>query len=449
MKKNLFSLVVLCFVLAASGPLYPSGVDTLSHQSAEIFLDGLSPNASSDSADCMNYNPAGTAFMNDGLYMNLGVQCILSTYQNTYEKIRRTDNEPIVLPNIYIVRKKDNWAVFGSFNIPGGTGQINYPHGIGYIKNQLEQLSLELNALTGGVSPLPVVSQSLKAGNGVFGLKFGGAYRFNDVVSVAIKGIYYSAYKNASVKYNAFIPYNLGTPALLAITSTVDYNATGNGIGCGAGIDVRPVKNLTLAATFISPGYIKYNYSHFTNRSLGVDTISGPNSMQARGIPALVTLQLWSHGNAEKNNDEYVAPAIVLTGLEYRATEKFWVSTSWAVYINSLAKWNGLEHTFNTGWEGSLGFRYNVTADIMLGIGVAYVSSGITYKSLEMISQASNPALNNCSVAGGVKFRAAEGLHLTVSADWTYYTPMKASYGLIEYRRMGYVVAFGAEYKIL
>lgn len=449
MNKSLIPLCVFFLVIVSITALHSSGVDSLSHQSAEFYV-GLSRNAATDSADIINYNPAGTAFMEDGLYLNGSLQSILSVYEHSYGRTRYRDREPVFMPAVYLLYKKERWAGFFSFTVPGGSGTVRYSNGLGHIRNQMELLALQVNALAGGVTSLPIVSQSFRASNAIFGLTLGGACRLGDAVSLSLKARYFAANREARVRYESYLPYDLAVdPGLLLMGSAVDYRGSGHGIGGGVGIDVRPVKGLTLALTAHAPAYIKYGYASYRNNAFCVDTRSGVGSLSGEGVRAPVMLLLWSKGESERKSTEYLMPPILLAGAEYAITEKYTVSTSWAVYFNRAAMWRGMEREFSTGWEGTLGFLAGVAPAVRLGIGIAYSSTGIRPGALERTSQAACPALDHWSVGGGVRYRATERLELTLGASCSIYVPEKGTYGMITYGRMGYGLALGGQYKLI
>ncbi|MBN2161183.1 MAG: hypothetical protein JW807_17480 [Spirochaetes bacterium] len=450
--KKIQILLIIPFVVIAAAAAHASGVDILSHQSAEFF-GGLSRNASTDSADIVFYNPAGAAFMNDGLYLNASLQGIMSDYGNTYEWTRYSTTEPVFMPSLIVLYKKNRWAANLSFNASGGLGTVDYANGIGYIKNQIEITALLMNGLAnsalGGVTPIPLLKQSFNASSAVFSLAAGGAYRINDMFSVALKARYLISRKSADLGFIGLIHYTQLTEGWVGCYSDINYLAIGNGIGADAGIDVRPIKQLTLSATFITPSYIKYDYSHYRNRAYCADSRSDLASLQAQGITNMAMLLLWVQGNAEKNYTDYVTPLVMLIGAEYKISDKFLVSTSWAIYFNSTADWNGLEHSFDTGWEASLGFQYNVTSAISIGLGLAYTSTGIGSGSLSEMSQAANPALDGVAIGAGVRYKQSDRLDLSFGIGINSYIKKSGSNGLITYDRFGLDLAVGAQYRVL
>ena len=98
-----------------------SAKDYLSNQSPEYHRT-FSRNASIDSADIANYNPAGTVFLADGFYVNVGNQTIyrkLNSIEYNGKEYETTVPVPI-LPATFVVYKKGNIAFFGGGYKPGG-----------------------------------------------------------------------------------------------------------------------------------------------------------------------------------------------------------------------------------------------------------------------------------------------------------------------------------------
>ena len=82
--KKLFVLAAMITLIFAANNLFAGSVDALGNLSAE-YARTLSRNASTD-ADATVYNPAGLAFMQDGFYVNGGVQILLKDYRMKDEK---------------------------------------------------------------------------------------------------------------------------------------------------------------------------------------------------------------------------------------------------------------------------------------------------------------------------------------------------------------------------
>ncbi|PKL35721.1 MAG: hypothetical protein CVV44_19520 [Spirochaetae bacterium HGW-Spirochaetae-1] len=124
-------LILLIFSALISVQHGFANIDYLPNQSAEYHRT-ISRNAATDAADIVNYNPAGTVFLRDGLYINAGNQIVPKLdYIITYQGQEYKSEKPVwLLPDLYAVYKKGNIAFFGAFNVPAGGGSVNYKSGV-------------------------------------------------------------------------------------------------------------------------------------------------------------------------------------------------------------------------------------------------------------------------------------------------------------------------------
>ena len=68
-------------MLAVAASLFAGGAENKNNLSAG-YLRTLSKNAETKKADAVFYNPAGTAYMEDGLYAEIGNQFVLKNYNH-------------------------------------------------------------------------------------------------------------------------------------------------------------------------------------------------------------------------------------------------------------------------------------------------------------------------------------------------------------------------------
>ncbi len=155
--KAYFSLIALClFLIAPSAALFAGSVEENTNQSAE-YMKTLNRQASTD-ADATFYNPAGTAFMDDGAYLYLSAQSIIipiAIYGHSLTRsVYRGDKTSYCMPDLHFVYNKHN-AGGGSGNLAwsmgvmaiGGGGFGSYKNGLSYIDNTLFLLKGALNGL--------------------------------------------------------------------------------------------------------------------------------------------------------------------------------------------------------------------------------------------------------------------------------------------------------------
>ena len=90
-----FVLVVISSLVAV--PSFAGGIDTKNNHSAE-YVRTFNRNAATDAADIVIYNPAGTSFMEDGLYVNGSIQYLVKEYTNTIGGTEYESDTPSVIP---------------------------------------------------------------------------------------------------------------------------------------------------------------------------------------------------------------------------------------------------------------------------------------------------------------------------------------------------------------
>ncbi|MDR1211385.1 MAG: hypothetical protein LBK40_04040, partial [Spirochaetaceae bacterium] len=102
MKK---SLCILLTLFLAAG-LFAGSIDYLSNQSINWMMT-TSRNAATDSADIVNFNPAGTVFLPQGLSLDVSNQTLFKFYKNELDspvdKTLEQDEPTWFLPNLYAV----------------------------------------------------------------------------------------------------------------------------------------------------------------------------------------------------------------------------------------------------------------------------------------------------------------------------------------------------------
>lgn len=133
MKKG---LLFPALILGLVPPAFAGGIFYNSNQSAE-YLRTFDRNSSIDNGDIVYYNFAGTPKLRDGWTFNFSDQMIFqrATVQTignpvTGDKLYRSNNPALIVPNFYAAYKKDNWAVFGGIETIGATAIREWKDGL-------------------------------------------------------------------------------------------------------------------------------------------------------------------------------------------------------------------------------------------------------------------------------------------------------------------------------
>jgi long-chain fatty acid transport protein len=317
MKKTL--LATCLFVAAASSPpdALAGSIDALSNQSA-AYIRTFSRNSATDEADIVSYNPAGTAWLGDGLFLNLNNQTILKKYEIAHRgETFSADTPSLAVPSLYAVYKRNDLAAFFSFTVPAGGGSLDYKKGVPF----LEPLGLKVVA-PDGVEPFKASVHPqdgyFKGSSMFLAPALGAAYRFFDMVSVSagLRLVYASkAYEGAATFQAAPDKDAAGnvTKEYAAVRASLDSTKTAVGLGGIFGVHVRPLRGLDVAL----------RYEMETPLELEAD------SKLANLATADSPLESFLDGAKEKRN----LPAVLGAGISYELLADLRLSASLNYYF--------------------------------------------------------------------------------------------------------------------
>lgn len=217
--RKLFQVSIL--LLIVSIPTFAGGLLTNTNQHI-AFLRNIARGASTE-IDAVYSNPAGVAFMNDGLHLSFNGQSasqtrtITSTFApfagngGNQTKIFKGEASAPFVPSMQAAYKKNNWTFSGSFAITGGGGKATFNEGLGSFESQVAMIPAMLsNAEIAGVKPFAgtnkyAVNSYMEGRQYIFGLQLGATYKLTDYLSVFgggrmnyVSNRYYGYLKNIS-----------------------------------------------------------------------------------------------------------------------------------------------------------------------------------------------------------------------------------------------------------
>ena len=181
MKKLFTTILMAAFALTS----FAGGLLTNTNQHS-AFVRNPARFASLD-IDAVYFNPAGTAFLQDGLHLSANWQMVWQD-RDAIDLASNTKYEGKVyvpcMPTIMAAYKTGDWTFSGFFGIPGGGGKAEFADGL----PSFNKLASE------AASGLPGTS-AFTSTQYVFSLQFGAAYKINDNLSAyaGIRGNYTSA----------------------------------------------------------------------------------------------------------------------------------------------------------------------------------------------------------------------------------------------------------------
>jgi len=401
----------------------------------------MSKNTETQRPDAVFFNPAGTAFMKDGLYVDIGNQFVLKDYEHavtvpaagfgTYN----ADNVTYLYPNAEIVFKKDNWAVFGAFGVFAGGGLLEYTKGT-YLTQGMLANYMNLGATASDLA------HSLDVYSVTFGEIFGGAYAFEvkDMkisISAAIRILQGSQSLEANLDNTPTAGMlNAGTLSggkLPSITSKKLLNAesSANGIGGIFGVHFKPIEDLDIAVTYQTITKMEYEWS------------------KADGSLAPMVAPMGIKKDGKFNND---LPAVLGVGVGYRIIEELYTSISFNYFFNKQADSTGaFGIAYDNSWEIAAGATYDFSDKMSFSLGCVYSKQGIAKTD----NSAFAPNLDSFCVGGGTSLKFVKNLVIDIAVFKPFYFAEEYETTLattdikmdLEKKSM-WLIGIGATYKI-
>ncbi|HSM89432.1 MAG TPA: long-chain fatty acid transport protein, partial [Desulfobacterales bacterium] len=129
MRKGFIAVGIIVLMVGLASSLQAGGIINKQNLSAD-YIRTLNRNAATDMADAAVYNPAGTAMMEDGLYLKADAIYLMKDYSNQlpssppFNLGTLDSEEPSIIPGLFAVYKHDRWSGFFAVSIPGGGGKV-------------------------------------------------------------------------------------------------------------------------------------------------------------------------------------------------------------------------------------------------------------------------------------------------------------------------------------
>ncbi len=454
MKKS--SILLTMAALLVSSSLFAGSLDYLSNQSAKYCMNTAST-ARTDGADIVAYNPAGTALMGQGFFIDVSNQTLLKYYSSKEDALLKDEykqSEPtILLPNVYLVYNAGQigmgkLAVFGQMGVVAGGGTLKWDDGtIGsnaFAASKASVIALAITAGIGAGSTTPTgYSTSLEASSVYYDFGAGLAYSLlDDMISLSVGAKYVIAKREGKVNGTLNFNHNMVGPIWVKISDEYSYDA--KGFTPVFGLDAKPMKELTIGVRYEMETKLEFEYTQ--------DERSSSNSLNSTTLATGVASQLPNYDGIKANQN---LPQILSLGAEYVVMPELTVGLTGTMYFMSKADMEGLEDQFGTGWEVALGATYKVMEALKVGASVMYTDQAVKKEYLEtdsdLLTTSANPILDSIFMGLGATYTVIPNLDLTVALAWVHYLPedVKTTAGLdINYKKDIYNIALGASYRM-
>ena len=471
-------LLIICVLTGMVFQVKSGGLVTNSNQSASYYR--MLARGASTSGDAVYYNPAGLAFLDQGLTVSLNTQMIwmqrtitndLPTF--AYRDPALKNNEFIgtlyvpVFPGIYAAYKTGNWTFSLGFNPPAGGGSVEFADGlpmlekdVSFIPSMLTAQGEEMAPGSGLLRTTKYSMQSMMKGTSiVYGIQAGASYSINEMIGV-FGGIRMSFASNSYEGYVKDIMINpvhplvnptgsmmsapgfftaINNPVYAAATNdqSLDVTQKGSGIAPILGLHFR-LNSLNLAA--------KYEFS--TTIKLKNETKSNamnmyPDGMELRSdVPALLSLA--------GSYDIFPALRLSVTYLHHfepQATIESWAPNATQPAGGTTVKRQDLIDKGTN--EFMAGLEYKLFNKLVLSTGCQLSKVGVKEDWQNDITH----NLDNFTMGLGAAYHFGERLTLNIGGLYTWYTPSEVK-GVANtipftqtYDRSNKAIALGIDYR--
>lgn len=417
MKK---SLVILS--LLASANAFAGSIDYLAQQDAEYFAHPAMIGKVGVSG--AYYNPAGTVFLEDGLYVQLNSQTLFKTYEmDTKENFgglsHESDHPSAFVPSIQIVKKEGDRSYFLHAGAAAGGGAVKYENGISAFEVIGQEIHSGLQGLFSNNKVHYLGGSTVNGSSYYINTTFGIAQKINPKFSVAggLRFMYAMRELNGTASYDLNLT---GEEEIKKenIRVDIDSERTGWGVGGVIGFNYQPTEKLNIG----------FKYETEVELNLDADgkldtTKTGKFNGKGEFIKDLIINKI--DGNLEAHtviaewleDDRRNLPAMMALGVSYELTDRITLLTSGNYYFIKDANRNGCYDNYDNGYEISVGVDYKLNDKWTLMAGYQYTDTGAnenTYKDTDY-------ALDADMYGVGVKYTPDETKEFIVSYAYVDY----------------------------
>lgn len=444
-KKFLAALAVISSVNAMAG-----SIDYLSQQDAEYMAHPSMVGKIGVSG--AYYNPAGTVWLEDGLYIQLNNQTHLKKYSMTANGRKFESDKPSpVVPSLQLVKKKGDTAFFFHTGAIAGGGSVAYDGGLGRYETLGSSLDLGkiLGTLGNGLGVSYRDGSTFKGQSYYVAIQGGIAKKISDSWSLAVgmrvidaerklrgKGHFDLYLKNPKTgkrgKNIADVKYDIDSErSAMGVTGIFGANYHPNDrFNLGLRYETETRLNFETREKNIRKG-LQDSFNHFNKIKPGFGNFAA-NTIENHLAHDKV-IREWTNGQKGRRN----LPAMAAAGMSYKATDKVKLLASGNYYfIKEAGDDFGAYNGYDNGYEISVGIDYELTPKWTLMTGYQYTDTGAnenTYKDTDY-------ALDANMYSIGAKYKYSDNLAFLGSYSYVDYKTATAIDG-VKYKK--HVDAFG------
>lgn len=424
-KKASVSIVTALVMLVGvfSQTALAGGIENKQNWSTRYIATG-SRNAATDGPDIAAYNPAGIMYQQDGIGLGLDVHYIWKDYEHKYTKfpggpvVTRDQDEPSIIPGLFATYKSGPWGVFGSITNSCGGGSVKYDSG-NTITNEIgASLFLDPNPLINGTL---LSNEKIEADSFYVTYAVGGAYRFNEMFSMAAGIRYVDATKDVEAFANTTSP-------LGAVFGSYDEEA--DGWGWVASLNFKPREDLLFAVRYESKVELEFETTVQDTTLLGAGVLGALGKTQG----------------AKYDRD---LPAVLGLGISWDAMDRLNLNTSFTYYLEENADWDGEEDLVDNSWDLAVSATYSFMDNLRGSIGYMYTDVGMDAEDFGLTEKMS-PALDAHSFFCGLGYDVRKNITIDLGVMTNFYdeqTALDAMGSPVTYDKQNTAVALGVAFR--
>ena len=428
------SMKIKHFIPLFAASAFAGGLMHNTNQSTD-FVRNFAQDASTTTSS-VYYNPAGTAFMEDGLYVSAHSQTVWQTREIDTDKFGDYEGKSFVpvMPSLLVNWHRKNLALSGGFFIIGGGGEAKFNKGLPLIDMLLSQTIQSTAAQTPALgqlmsaykitNPADLYEAKFTGKQYVYAWQLGASYRFMDMFSAFLGVRLNYAYSSYSGSMKSSVQ-NEKLSAMLDKT-LLDCEQTGFGF--------TPIASLGFHYRKFSAG-IKYEHNTFIEMKNETDKI---DDLVSKYMPQFI--------DGKKTDNDM--PGFLSVGFNYAWTSGFRTGIGYHHYFDTFANYPQDKQDDLSGDENEfvLGIEADVIKPLTISASVQRTLYGITDDYISDLSFVTD----SWSIGGGIAFRFSDNLQVQIGYMETLYEEYtKKDSGVKKtYDRTSHNIAGGIDFKI-
>lgn len=427
-KGGKMNLKLKCILLSSllSMTAYGASIDHiqtyapeyLGNQAQNGAINGVSP----------YYNPAGTTQLEEGFYINGGLQIAAGHEQSEYKEkeYKAIFIQPV--PSIALTKVNKDSSTYFTFSAIAGGGTLNYKHGVvgtaiipdlvanlkvGYLNSAAFDMPTIPSTLAGKKVAVQVLDGTRAKGSNLYSqMTLGKAFQVNDKLSLSagIRFVHGRRDLEGNIKLKAYSPDSPNLDPVLAklpLEAEIDSKRRAKGFGFVLGANYKVNDKWNVGMRYDSR--VKLNFKASTSeKEISIPTVGGIKHI---GFTSDLYYPQYKDGKKVRRD----LPAILALGTTYQVSDTWKTGLSVNYYFNKNAKMDGQK--YKNGFEVAFGNEYKLNEKWTLLASINYAKTGALKESYSDVEY----ALDSIMLGTGVKYQYSPTLELTATVGHYFY----------------------------